>query len=424
MRWRSRRRSDQDHADEPSAAAHVRPLADDEPTADGSGADATTAEKTDDPGSGPGADVSAGEWLEAVAAATAEQRWEESHAAAAPPGPVAEPRPALDEAGGRAPADAAPPAPPSRPSRVVDAPVADPRAEAAVARDVVRRALAEDLDVIGDVTAEATVPPEAVGTARLVARAAGVAAGLDLVAEVYDQLDPRVEVRLRVRDGETVAVGQVLAEVAGPLRSVLTGERTALNLVTHLSGVATATARYVDAVAGTGCVVRDTRKTTPGLRLLEKAAVRAGGGVNHRVGLFDALLVKDNHVAAAGDVASATRAALAGARGRPVQVEVDGLEQLEAAIAAGARDVLLDNLDVEQTRAAVERARRLEADHGPVVLESSGGLDLERVRGYAQAGVDRIAVGALTHSAPQLDLALDLDVAAAAGDAPPGGWSG
>jgi nicotinate-nucleotide pyrophosphorylase (carboxylating) len=431
VRWRSRRRSTPEHDDEPTTPAHVRPLADDElGPEDGAGADddavGSDAHGHVDDERSPEDDAGA-EWLEAVAAAAAEQRWDEPHedlpevAGDEPPHAPAE-APAPDERHEDAvPGELPRATPPARRRPApVDAHPVDPEAEAAAARDIVRRALAEDLDLAGDVTAEATVPPEAVGTARLVARAEGVVAGLALVGEVYDQLDPRVAVRLRARDGDAVTVGQVLAEVEGPLRSVLTGERTALNLVTHLSGVATVTARYVAAVADTGCVVRDTRKTTPGLRLLEKAAVRAGGGVNHRTGLSDALLVKDNHVAAAGGVAAATHAALAGARGRSVQIEVDSLEELEAAVAAGARDVLLDNFDVERTRAAVERVRELEDDHGRILLESSGGLDLERVRAYAQAGVDRIAVGALTHSAPQLDLALDLD---AAGDGSGGGRS-
>jgi nicotinate-nucleotide pyrophosphorylase (carboxylating) len=407
VRWRSRRRSTPEHDDQPTTPAHVRPLADDDVVPDDEGSEESEAAAGPDGGAvdeGGAADDADGpvddepppeaddeaDWLDALAAATAQQRWDE------PDEDQPEPAPPVR----RAPAAA----------EVAPQPV-DSVAEAAAARDIVRRALAEDLDLAGDVTAEATVPPEALGTARLVARADGVVAGLGLVGEVYDQLDPRVEVRLRARDGDTVTVGDVVAEVQGPLRSVLTGERTALNLVTHLSGVATVTARYVAAVAGTDCVVRDTRKTTPGLRLLEKAAVRAGGGVNHRTGLSDALLVKDNHVAAAGGVDAATRGALGGARGRGVQIEVDSLEELETAVAAGARDVLLDNFDVEQTRAAVERVRELERDHGRILLESSGGLDLERVRAYAQAGVDRIAVGALTHSAPQLDLALDLDAA-------------
>lgn len=293
----------------------------------------------------------------------------------------------------------------------------DPAAVAAAGREVVARALAEDLasgaavasgDRAGDVTSHATVPADRTGEADLVARTAGVLAGLDLVAEVYAQLDPEVTVEIAATDGDVLAEGQVVARVAGPLRSILTGERTALNLVCHLSGIATRTRAYVDAVAGTGCLVRDTRKTVPGLRLLAKAAVVAGGGVNHRIGLFDGLLVKDNHVEVAGSITAATTSALAAAGGLPVQVEVDTLRQLEEAIAAGARDVLLDNFDVETTEVAVARVRELEGDHGPILVESSGNLTLDRVGDYARAGVDRVAVGAITHSAPQLDLGLDV----------------
>ena len=287
--------------------------------------------------------------------------------------------------------------------------VLDPDAVARAGRETVARALAEDLDDAGDVTARATIPAELSGRAELVSRADGVVAGLRLVAEVYAQHDPEVRVELLVADGDRATVGDVLATVTGPLRSILTGERTALNLVTHLSGVATATRALVDAVEGTGCVVRDTRKTIPGMRLLQKAAVAAGGGVNHRLGLSDALLVKDNHVAAAGSVTAAVAAALAGAEGRHVQVEVDSLAELDEAIAAGARDVLLDNLDPEATRQAVERCRAWGDERGErVLLESSGTIRHDTVRAYAEAGIDRVAVGAITHSAPQLDLALDV----------------
>jgi nicotinate-nucleotide pyrophosphorylase (carboxylating) len=287
--------------------------------------------------------------------------------------------------------------------------ILDGAAVIAAGREAVRRALAEDLEPDGDVTSLATVPPDVLGRADLVARAAGIVAGTALLAEVFDQLDPRVTVELTVRDGDQVRVGQQLGHVAGPLRSILTGERTALNFLTHLSGVATRTRAFADAVDGTGCVVRDTRKTTPGLRLLEKAAVKAGGGTNHRVGLHDALLVKDNHVAAAGSVAEATRRAFDRAGGRHVQVEVRSIRELEEAVAAGARDVLLDNLDPDETARAVARSRELEGDVGErILLESSGRVTLETVRQYAAAGVDRVAVGALTHSAPQLDVALDV----------------
>jgi nicotinate-nucleotide pyrophosphorylase (carboxylating) len=295
---------------------------------------------------------------------------------------------------------------------VLDAESVHRAAEAAVAR-----ALAEDLAVAvdatpadrraADVTTTATVPQHVPGRADLVARADGVVAGTALVTAVFAAVDPDVEVVLEVRDGDAVVRGQVLGRVTGPLASILVGERTALNFLTHLSGVATRTRAFAATVAGTGCVVRDTRKTTPGLRLLEKAAVVAGGGVNHRVGLADALLVKDNHVAVAGGVAEATRRALTTAAGRHVQVEVTSLAELDEAVDAGARDVLLDNFTPDGCAEAVAHlaARALPER---VLLEASGTIRLDTVAAYAAAGVDRVAVGALTHSAPQLDVALDV----------------
>ncbi len=270
--------------------------------------------------------------------------------------------------------------------------------------DIVALALAEDLGTRGDVTSAATVPAGACATARFVAREGGVVAGLDAVAAVCAAVDPAVVVTPETRDGDRIGAGAVLATVAGPARSLLTAERTALNLLTHLCGVATATAAYVAAVAGTDCVVRDTRKTLPGLRAWQKAAVVAGGGVNHRRGLFDGVLVKDNHVAAAGGVAAATAAALAGAGGLEVQVEVDDLDQLDAALAAGARSVLLDNFSVPATREAVSRCREVSE---PVFVEASGGLTLDTVGAVAATGVDAVAVGALTASVTALDVGLD-----------------
>ncbi len=279
------------------------------------------------------------------------------------------------------------------------------------AADVIDRALAEDLADVGDITSQATIPEDQPGIAQLVARVPGVLAGVALIAAVYARIDRRIVVDVRKRDGDTLDSTDVIADVRGPMRGMLTGERTALNLLTHLSGVATATRRFVDAIAGTECVIRDTRKTTPGMRLLEKAAVHAGGGINHRVGLFDGLLVKDNHVAAAGSITAATRAALNAADGRPVQIEVDTLAQLDEAIDAGARDILLDNFDPQLTRQAVTHVRDREREYGKIWLESSGSITLDTVRAYADAGVDRISVGAITHSAPQLDLALDVRLA-------------
>ena len=279
-----------------------------------------------------------------------------------------------------------------------------PEASTSVPRELVRLALAEDLGDAGDVTSVATVPADAPGGADFVARAEGVVAGLQVVVEVCAQVDPAVAVTLVARDGDTVGPGQVVASMTGPARSLLAAERTALNFLTHLSGVATQTAAWVRAVQQTGCVVRDTRKTLPGLRLLQKQAVAAGGGTNHRAGLYDALLVKDNHVAAAGGITAATKAALDGAGGRPIQIEVDTLAQLDEALAAGARSVLLDNFGLDDTREAVRRCRALAE---PVFVEASGGLTLERAAQVAAAGVDALAVGALTHSVHALDIGLD-----------------
>lgn len=269
-------------------------------------------------------------------------------------------------------------------------------------RRAVARALAEDLGDVGDVTTNATVSPAASGVADVVARAGGVLAGVEVLDEVFEQVDPRVVVRRAAADGERVVRGQVVATVEGRLRSLLTGERVSLNFLGHLSGIATQTRRFVDAVEGTGVAVRDTRKTTPGLRLLEKAAVVAGGGTNHRVGLFDALLVKDNHVRAAGGAGVAAQLALERAGGRHVQVEVSQLDQLDEVLHAGVTDILLDNFSPDDIRLAVQRVA------GRAALEASGNVTLANVRQYAEAGVDTIATGALTHSAPWLDVAMDV----------------
>jgi nicotinate-nucleotide pyrophosphorylase (carboxylating) len=268
---------------------------------------------------------------------------------------------------------------------------------------VVAAALAEDLAGQGDVTAAATIGEDATAEALVVARAAGVVAGLDVMAAAFAAVDDRLAVEARCADGDRAEPGQALASVRGPARSIVTAERTALNLLTHLSGIATLTARYVEAVAGTGAAIRDTRTTLPGLRALQKAAVAAGGGVNHRLGLYDGLLVKDNHAVAAGGVGAAARAALEAAGDLPVQVEVDTLAELEEVLAAGVRCVLLDNFALDDLRRAVRRCR----DEGDVFVEASGGVDLTTVAEIAAAGVDAIAVGALTHSAPALDIGLD-----------------
>jgi nicotinate-nucleotide pyrophosphorylase (carboxylating) len=275
--------------------------------------------------------------------------------------------------------------------------------DAAYLDDLVRRALAEDLAGGVDVTSAATVPEGQTAAGDLVARAPGVVAGLPVAAAVFAAVDPRMEFNPQKHDGERVGRGDVLATVTGPTRSLLLAERTALNLLCHLSGVATATAHWVDAVAGTGVTIRDTRKTTPGLRALEKYAVRQGGGRNHRSSLSDAALVKDNHVVAAGGVAKAFALVRAAYPDLPVEVECDSVDQVREAVAAGADLVLLDNMTPAEMTEAVAVTRP-----AGVRTEASGGLTLDRAAAVAATGVDYISVGALTHSAPILDIALDL----------------
>jgi nicotinate-nucleotide pyrophosphorylase (carboxylating) len=268
---------------------------------------------------------------------------------------------------------------------------------------VVEAALAEDLGVAGDVTTTATIPATAMAAADLVPRADGVVAGLPVAAYVFATVSQgRLRVEFGTQDGARVTAGEVLATVRGPVRDLLTAERTALNLLGHLSGVATLTRRWVDAVAGTPAQIRDTRKTLPGLRVLEKYAVRMGGGVNHRMSLSDAALVKDNHVAAAGGVLAAFDLVRTAYPGLALEVEVDTLEQAHAVIDAGAELVLLDNMAPAQLREVVAYGA------GRARLEASGGLTLDAAREVAQTGVDYLAVGALTHSAPALDIGLDM----------------
>jgi nicotinate-nucleotide pyrophosphorylase (carboxylating) len=269
-------------------------------------------------------------------------------------------------------------------------------------QELIDRALAEDLGA-GDVTSLAVVPEDTIARARIEQKAEGVIAGLRVAESVFRRVDPDLRWHAHVHDGEW-REGGLVAEVAGSARSVLAGERVALNFLGRLSGVATLTARYVRAVEGTEARILDTRKTTPGLRALEKQAVLDGGGHNHRVGLFDAMLLKENHEALGGGVGEATRRALAAAPdGMKVEVECATLEEVDEALAAGATSILLDNMSLDQLRAAVERAR------GRADTEASGGVTLETVRAIAETGVDWISVGALTHSAPALDLSLLLD---------------
>jgi nicotinate-nucleotide pyrophosphorylase (carboxylating) len=264
-------------------------------------------------------------------------------------------------------------------------------------------ALAEDLAGGTDVTTAAIIAPDAVASAEVVARADGVVAGLPVAEAVFQvAADAQLTMRAHTADGARVRRGERLLTVSGPLAGILVAERTALNLLCHLSGVATLTRRWVDAVDGTGARIRDTRKTLPGLRALEKYAVRCGGGLNHRMALSDAALIKDNHVAAAGSVAAAYAAVTARAPQIPVEVECDTLDQLDEAVRAGADLILLDNFGNEEMAEAVRRTA------GRARLEASGGLTLDRAREVAKTGVDYLAVGALTHSAPALDIALDL----------------
>lgn len=272
--------------------------------------------------------------------------------------------------------------------------------------EVVSRALIEDLGAEGDVTTLATVPATLVGRADLVPRVSGVVAGLPVAAWVFDSVgEGRVRTEFGAIDGTSVTPGEVLASVTGPVRDLLTAERTALNLLGHLSGVATLTRRWVDAVAGTGAIIRDTRKTLPGLRALEKYAVRCGGGTNHRMSLSDAALVKDNHVAAAGGVVPAFDRVRERYPDLPLEVEVDTVAQAREVIDAGASLVLLDNMPPEQLREVVAYVR---ASGSGTALEASGGLTLANAADVAATGVTYLSVGALTHSAPVLDVGMDL----------------
>jgi nicotinate-nucleotide pyrophosphorylase (carboxylating) len=278
-----------------------------------------------------------------------------------------------------------------------------PQLSALLVEPVVRAALLEDLGAAGDVTTDAIVPLDARATARLVARRDGRLAGLEAALYAFRLLDPTIGVDVILGDGADLVSGAVIATVAGSARAILSAERTALNLLCRLSGIATATAAFVRAVAPHRAAIVCTRKTTPGLRALEKYAVRAGGGANHRFGLYDAVLIKDNHIAVAGGVTHAVLAAHAHAGHLvKVEVEVDTIEQLREAIDAGADAILLDNMSLDELREAV----RINA--GRALLEASGSATVENVAAIAATGVDLISVGWLTHSAPAVDIGLDI----------------
>jgi len=274
----------------------------------------------------------------------------------------------------------------------------------AVVRDIVARALAEDIGP-GDVTSELAIPAAARARGVFLAKQPGVLSGLVVAEECFRQVDPSVAFRALVAEGEAFTVGTHLAEVTGPARALLSAERVALNFLQRLCGVATLTREFVDRVAGTRARIVDTRKTTPGLRLLEKRAVRAGGGHNHRFALYDGVLLKDNHIAVAGGVTAAVAAARAAApHTLRIEVEVTSLQQLTEALAAGADVVLLDNMPLEQMEEAVAFAV------GRVIVEASGGINLDNVAAVAGTGVDLISIGALTHSAKAVDISLELEL--------------
>jgi nicotinate-nucleotide pyrophosphorylase (carboxylating) len=295
--------------------------------------------------------------------------------------------------------------------------------------DVIREALAEDVGP-GDATSLATIPAVATARARVIARAPLVCAGLQIAERLFRELDPAMEIELLAKDGDTVERPDDLMRCRGRARAILTGERTALNFLAHLSGIATLTRRFVEKLAGTKSKIRDTRKTTPGLRLLEKYAVYAGGGTNHRFGLYDAILLKENHIALAGGVTAALDKAHTYASSRiatkeisayeatgrtprggmadslPIQIEVRDEQELREALGAGAEAVLLDNMSPEEAKRCVDLTRSLRAD---CMVEISGGITLENARAYAEAGADFLSAGALTHSAPAANLSLLVD---------------
>ncbi len=267
--------------------------------------------------------------------------------------------------------------------------------------NLIASAFAEDIKDGDDKTTIATIAESQVSTARMRARKGGVVAGVHLAGAVFENVG-LTQIKYFKRCGDAVDAGETILEVTGNTRNILRSERIALNFISHLSGIATLTKKWVDEIAGTGAVIRDTRKTTPGLRQLEKFAVRIGGGENHRMNLSDGAIIKDNHIAAAGSITEAIVKVRNTFPGMPVEVEVDSLEQLKEALQSNPEIVLLDNMSIEMTKAAVELTKNTKT-----LLESSGGLALTNVRSYAETGVDYLAIGALTHSAPILDIGLD-----------------
>lgn len=280
-----------------------------------------------------------------------------------------------------------------------------PEPPAQLVLEAVRAALKEDLGAAGDITTAATIPEGARATALLMARKPGVLAGMALAIAAFRELDAHTHIEVERNDGDRLDKGTMIARIEGRARPILSAERVALNYLCHLSGIATATSKLVEAVAGTGARICDTRKTTPGLRLFEKYAVLCGGGTNHRLGLYDMILIKDNHIAVAGGVGAAIRAARAAAGPKvKVEIEIDDLAQLDEALAAGPDIIMLDNMEPARLRQAVAKIA------GRAIVEASGNVTLETVRAIAETGVDLISSGWITHSAPTLDIALDVDV--------------
>lgn len=271
-------------------------------------------------------------------------------------------------------------------------------------QDTIRLALAEDIGR-GDVTSTAIVPPDGRASAHLIAKQDGIVAGLDVAAAVFREHDPGIQFTARVQEGQRVSPGTLLAEVEGPARAILTAERTALNFLGRMSGIATLTRRFVDAIAGTNARILDTRKTAPGLRSFDKLAVARGGGANHRLGLYDMVLIKDNHVDFAGSLSEAVRRARGSGTALEIEVEARSLEDVREALNAGVARLLLDNMSVEMLAQAVRLV------HGRARLEASGGVTLENVRAIAETGVDDISIGALTHSVQVFDASLELRAA-------------
>ncbi|GAB4524573.1 MAG: carboxylating nicotinate-nucleotide diphosphorylase [Anaerolineales bacterium] len=269
-------------------------------------------------------------------------------------------------------------------------------------QQAIQRALEEDLGERGDVTSDSTLPPDAVRAARIIAKQDGVVAGLDVAAAVFHAVDAAIQFTAHVEEGAHLRRGELLAEVRGNARSLLAAERTALNFLGRMSGIASLTRQFVDAVAGTGAVILDTRKTAPGLRHVDKLAVRRGGGQNHRMGLYDMILIKDNHIDYAGSLAEAVRRARAAHADLPIEVEARTLDDVQAALDLGVKRILLDNMTLDEMRQAVQLAA------GRARLEASGNVTLERVRAIAETGVDYISVGALTHSAPVFDVSMKI----------------